>query len=124
VGASGTDSVPVALQEKYRHYIVDLDWQQKTQQAHDEIWAFHQELEELNIRHVFFNGNNDFSKIPNQKDWGTNYVGPYDPAMTYDAVLRSQGMDTVMPMSWHFGRDGHSAWHRYMLNYIVDHKFI
>ena len=124
VGASGTDGVPATAAERYRNYIIGVDWQQKTQEAHREIWAFHLELEQQNIKHVFFNGNNDFSNIQNQKDWGANYIGPYDPEMTYDARIRSNGIQTVMPGSWHFGRDGHSAFHRFILDYIIKNKFI
>ena len=124
IGASGTDGVHVALEEKYKQFVTSVDWQQKTEQAHDEIWQFHQELKNQNIRHIFFNGNNDFSKIKNQHNWGTNYIGPYNPELTYDAIIRSQGIDTVMPNSWHFGRDGHSAFHRFILDYITSNKFI
>ena len=124
VGASGTDHVPRELQKRYKNFVANTDWKQKTEQAHREIWEFHQELAEQGIRHIFFNGNNDFSKIDEQKDWGTNYIGPYDPDQTYDAVIRSKGIDTVMPDSWHFGRDGHSAFHRFILDYIIKHKFV
>jgi hypothetical protein len=124
VGASGTDGVPATASERYRNYIIGIDWQQKTQEAHREIWEFHLELEQQNIKHVFFNGNNDFSNIQNQQDWGANYIGPYDPEMTYDAIIRSKGIHTVMPGSWHFGRDGHSAFHRFILDYIIKNKFI
>ena len=124
VGASGIDDVPPELQEKYRNYVIGVDWQTKTEQAHNEIWALHQELNNKNIRHIFFNGNNDFSKIVNRYDWGTNYIGPYDPAQTYDAVIRAGGIDTVSPNSWHFGKDGHSFWNRFILNYIIKNKLI
>ena len=124
VGSSGTDHVPQELQERYKHFVVGTDWQLKTQQAHDEIWQFHQELTDQNIPHIFFNGNNDFSKIQDRRDWGTNYIGPYDPKSTYDAIIRAQGIDTVAPNSWHFGRDGHSYFHRFMLQYIIANKFI
>jgi hypothetical protein len=124
VGASGIDDVPQALQEKYRNFVVSTDWQQKTHDAHGAIWAFHQELQQQGIRHIFFNGNNDFSLITDQHDWGTNYIGPYDPKMTYDAIIRAAGIDTVAPNSWHFGRNGHSHFHRYMLNYIMSNGFI
>jgi hypothetical protein len=124
VGSSGIDHVPVELQEKYRHYVVGTDWQYKTQQAHDQIWDFRQELKSQNIKHVFFNGNNDFSLIKDHKDWGVNYIGPYDPLCTYDSIIRARGIDTVMPGSWHFGREGHSAFHRFILDYIIKNKFI
>jgi hypothetical protein len=124
VGSSGIDDVPQELQEQYRHFVIGTDWGLKTKQAHDEIWAFHNELKQQGIQHIFFNGNNDFGKITEQKDWGANYIGPYDPKSTYDAVIKSQGIDTVAPNSWHFGRDGHSYFHRFMLKYIIDNKFI
>ena len=124
VGASGTDGVPPEAAERYRNYVIGVDWQQKTQQAHDEIWEFHQELSDRGVRHVFFNGNNDFSKIQNQQDWGANYIGPYDANQTYDKIIRAQGIETVMPGSWHFGRDGHSYFHRFLLNYIMSNRFI
>jgi hypothetical protein len=124
VGSSGIDHVPVELQEKYRNYVIGTDWQEKTRQSHEDIWQFHLELDKKKIRHIFFNGNNDFSKIKEQKNWGSSYIGPYDPTMTYDAIIRSQSIETVMPNSWHFGRDGHSAFHRFILNYIINNKFV
>ena len=124
VGSSGTDHVPQDLQEKYRHYVIGTDWKFKTEQAHKDIWEFHNELERKGIRHIFFNGNNNFSTITDQKDWGNSYIGPYDPNKTYDAIIRAKGIDTVAPNSWHFGKDGHSFFHRFMLQYIINNKFI
>ena len=124
VNGSGIDHVPPEAVDRYKNFIINLDWKKKTQEAHDEIWAFHQELKKQKIRHIFVNGNNDFSKIAKQKKWGTDYIGPYDPAQTYDALIRAQGIETVAPNSWHFGKDGHSFFHRFMLQYIIANKFI
>lgn len=124
VGASGTDHVPKDLTDLYKNFVINVNWMQKTQQAHDQIWQFHCELQDQNIKHVFFNGNNDFSKIDNKKDWGACYIGPYDPDSTYSALIQAQGIQTVAPDSWHFGKDGHSFWHRFMLQYCIDNKFI
>jgi hypothetical protein len=124
IGASGLDWVPAGLEPRYKEFIVNVDWRQKAQQAHEEIWQFHLDLKRQKIRHIFFNGNNDFSSIKEKYDWGTNYIAPYDPTMTYDAIIRSQGIETVIPGSWHFGRDGHSAFHRFILNYIINNKFV
>jgi hypothetical protein len=124
VNASGVDRVPQELQEKYRQYILGIDWAQRTQQAHQDIYDFHYELTEKGVKHIFFNGNNDFSKIVKQFDWGKNYIGPYDPGSTYNSILRREGFDTVDPESWHFGKDAHSFWHRFMLKYIIENKFI
>ena len=124
VGSSGIDHVPQELQEKYRHFVIGTDWQTKTEQAHSEIWSLHQELKNQNIAHVFFNGNNNFSKIQDQKDWGFNYIDPYDPGMTFDAIIRTKYIQTVTPKSWHFGKDGHSYFYRFMLQYIINNKLI
>ena len=124
VNGSGIDQVPVEAQERYRNYIIGLDWQAKTQQAHSDIWAFHQELLDQSIPHVFFNGNNDFGSVTDQKDWGLNYIGPYDPASTYHARLQAAGIETVMPDSYHYGRNGHSWWFKHLLNYLMSNKFI
>jgi len=124
VNGSGIDQVPPEAAERYRNYIIGLDWRQKTQAAHDEIWAFHQELESQNIPHVFFNGNNDFGSIADQRDWGINYIGPYDPASTYHAQLQAAGIETVMPNSYHYGRNGHAWWFKYLLKYLMSNKFV
>jgi hypothetical protein len=124
VNASGIDHVPQAWQERYRHYIMGIDWQTKTKEAHDKIWAFHQELEDQNIAHIFFNGNNDFAKITDRKDWGTSYVHPYDPNYTFNSLVEAGGIETVAPDSYHFGKDGHSFFNRFMLQYIIDNKYI
>jgi hypothetical protein len=124
VGASGTDSVPLALQEQYRHYIIGLDWPEKTRLAHDQIWRFHLELQSQNIRHVMFNGNTNFETAQNRMDWGNTYIRPYDPTQTYDYVLRNNGFPTVNPASWHFGADAHCFWANYLLQYINNNNMV
>lgn len=124
VNASGIDHVPKELQQQYKEFVANIDWNEKTKQAHDEIWAFHQELQDQNIQHIFFNGNSDFSQITDQKDWGISYIDPYNPKGTFNAHLEAESIDTVAPNSWHFGKDGHSFWHRFMLQYIIKNKLI
>jgi hypothetical protein len=126
VNASGIDQVPDSHQQQYKEYIANINWQQRTKSAHKEIWEFHKELQDQGIQHVFVNGNNDFSRIPDseQKVWDMCYIAPYDPTMTFDAISRRQGFQTVAPNSWHFGRDAHSFFHRFMLQYIIVNNFI
>lgn len=124
VNGSGIDCVPPEAQERYRNYILGLEWRQKTKEAHNDIWAFHQELTNQNIPHIFFNGNNDFSSIIDQKDWGLNYIGPYDPSQTYHAQLQRAGIETVSPTSYHYGRNGHAWWFKHLLDYLMSNKFI
>ena len=111
-------------QQAYKEFIANLDWNEKTKQAHHEIWQFHQELKKAGIKHIFFNGNNAFSSITKQRTWNTNYIAPYDPDKTFNSIIRKAGIETVAPNSWHFGKDGHSFFHRFMLQYIIDNKFI
>jgi hypothetical protein len=124
VNASGQDQVPQSLQEEYRNYILGVDWQARAQDAHAEIWAFHQELTEKKIPHVFFNGNNDFSSITERKEWGASYIGPYDPAQTFASTVTQNGHKTVAPNSYHFGKAAHSFWARFMLQYCINNKFL
>ena len=124
INASGIDDIPVSHQLQYKQYIANVDWKNCTEKAHTDIWNFHKELESQNIKHVFFNGNNDFSQIKNQQIWDQCYISPYDPTMTYNSMLQKQGFETVAPNSWHFGKDAHSFFQRFMLQYIIDHDFI
>ncbi len=124
VNGSGIDQVPEELQQRYKEFVGTIDWKTKTQQAHEDIWQFHQELESKNIRHIFFNGNNDFGPLTERYDWGSSYIGPYDPKQTFNYLIQDQGIQTVAPNSWHFGKDGHSYFHRFMLQYIINNKLI
>jgi hypothetical protein len=124
VNGSGIDMVPPELQDRYREFVANIDWQAKTKQAHKDIWEFHQELKSKNIRHIFFNGNNDFGPLEDRQEWGTSYIGPYDPKLTFNYLIQDQGIQTVAPNSWHFGKDGHSYFNRFMLQYIIKNKLI
>ena len=124
INSSGIDQVPDSHQQQYKQFVATVDWGKKTQQAHDESWRFHQELDQQQIRHIFVNGNSDFARIADQQDWGTSYIGPYDPNLTYNTVVRAQGINPVAPNSYHFGADAHCFWARYLLQYIIENKYI
>ena len=116
VNASGIDHVPPEWQDRYRRYIVGVDWQQKTQAAHDKIWALHQYLNDLKIPHLFFNTYNNFSnQIP--KIWNKSYIEPYDPGMTYWHYLTNLGFKSNP--SYHFGADAHRKWAEFLLPYLT-----
>lgn len=123
VNASGQDHVPLEHVKRYKRFIADINWTDITAQAHEEIWQFHLQLQELGVRHVFFNGNNHFGSIRSKQrhDWGACYVAPYDPAQTYDSWLKSHDFRPVSPDSWHFGQEAHAAWARFMLQYGITH---
>ena len=124
INASGIDDVPESHQIQYKEFVASVDWNAVTTQAHQDIWDFHQELESKKIKHVFFNGNNHFGNIDlaQRKDWGTSYIAPYNPKFTYNQRLLDNGFDTVAPNSWHFGKDAHRIWSRYMLQYCIDNQ--
>ena len=126
INSSGLDHVPDSYQDQYRSWIRDLDWQQVTARAHEELWQFHQELLDLDIRHVFFNGNNHFGSIPKhqRQHWSTNYIGAYDPEMTMHQWLLDHDHHTVAPNSWHFGAKAHAAWARFVLQYCVSNQLV
>ena len=124
VNASGIDTVPPELQDRYRQFVIDVDWGSARAQAHQDIWEFHCELDRLGVRHVMFNGNNHFEGIEHKLDWGTSYIAPYDSTKTYDSVLRQQGFGTVNPQSWHFGPKAHCFWAEYLLQYIKSNQLL
>ena len=126
VNASGVDMVPSELQEKYRHYIIEVDWEQKTKQAHETIWQFHLLLNNLNIPHLFYNSHSTFSDIqpPDQHNWGVSYMHPYDRELSYNAVLKNNGYQYANPNTYHYGADGHCFWADNLLYYINKNKLI
>ena len=122
VNASGIDAVPKSHEEKYKKYVANIDWSVKTQEAHAKIYALHLDLKRQNIKHIFFNGNNNFSNIKTKRDWGANYIDPYGDT-TFDKVVGAS-CDTVSPASWHYGTDGHRIWAQFLTKYIVDNKLL
>lgn len=126
VNASGIDSVPNELQERYKQFVSSVDWKKATKHAHDEIWEFGRYLDTTGVKYLFFNGNNHFQDIPKKSrhKWDHRYIGPYDPKMTFSQWLLDHGHETVSPKSWHFGRDAHGAWCRFMLQYIIQNNMV
>lgn len=122
VNASGVDVVPKELQDQYRQFVIDVDWNRCTQQWHQRIWEFHQYLNALNIRHFFYNAHSTFSSISDRHDWGQHYLAPYDITQSYDGILKTHGFGYVNPKSYHFDAKAHCFWAKYLLQYIVDNK--
>jgi len=126
VNASGWDTVHKDLQERYKHYVININWTEKTADAHRKIWELHCYLEQLGINHLFYNANSTFSDIalPNQKSWDKHYIDPYSLTGSYDAVLRYNGFDYVNPKTYHFGAKAHCFWANYVLQYIKDNQLL
>ena len=126
VNASGRDTVHEDLQERYKHYVINIDWTEKTTDAHHKIWDMHCYLEQLGINHLFYNATSTFNGIVpiDQKSWGKHYIDPYSRTGSYDAVLRNNGFDYVNPKTYHFGANGHCFWANYVLQYINNNNLI
>jgi len=118
INASGDDIVPESHKEKYKEYVANINWRHKTNKAHEEIFNLHQWLADKNIKHLFFNGNNNFSEIRTKFDWNNCYINPYGD-FSYNDYLISNGFFTVSPKSYHFAEDAHTEWSKYILRYIV-----
>ena len=124
VTASGTDDVPEAHAQRYKEFVATVDWRQCRDQAHEQIWQLHERLQDLGMTHVFFNGNNHFEGMLDQRDWGTSYINPYDRQGTFSAILTNHQFQTVSPHSWHFGAVAHEFWAGYLLRYLRTHHMI
>jgi hypothetical protein len=91
---------------------------------HDSIYLFHQQLKNTNKPHLFLNSNTCFSTNLAPYDWGVNFLQAYDPKMTFSNLIKDNKMYTVSPNSRHFGKDAHSFFNRYVLQYIITNKLI
>lgn len=109
------------IKELYKNWVVDAQSYKRAGFWHDQIYKFHLELLDKNIKHLFFNTytafNHDFIK-PN--DWGDNYINPYQDDYTYSNWLKNQGCTTVNPNSYHFGTDAHQKWANYLTKNIKE----
>lgn len=122
VNASGTDDVPKPLQYRYRHFVINVDWDIATLNAHTRIWHMHQWMKSRGINHLFYNGFSTFNNIRHQHDWGPSYMSPYDREGSYNAVLLKNEFSYVNPSSYHFGADAHCFWAQHVLQYMQSHN--
>lgn len=118
VNASGIDTVPCELQERYKNYVINVDWDSKTRDAHSKIWNMHLYLNQLGIRHLFFSGHSTFSDIQTRHDWGSSYFFPYSKDHSYHNWLKNNGGKYSNAASYHFDAESHRLWAQYLLQYI------
>lgn len=100
-------------------------WQdQDLELIHREIWDFHTQLMVRGLDHVFMNGDDDFSQIATEHryDWGSAYIGAYQPEMTVSAWLKSHNHATVSAQSRFFDARAHADWARFVLQYGIQHN--
>jgi hypothetical protein len=105
---------PKPVKEQYQNYIVNLNWHEKTREAHQQIHEFHIELLDSGVPHLFFNSYNDFH-TQEPVNWCDSYIDPYNPNMTYYQWLTDQGFQSNP--SYHFGPDAHKKWAEFLLPY-------
>ena len=124
VNASGLDHVPAHWHDRYREFVVNVDWNKATKFWHDAIYQFHSELKNQNIKHVFFNGHSTFSNIRDQYQWHGRYLWPYSLDHSYNSLLKSNGFEYVNPKTYHFGADAHCFWAEFMLHCLTDNNWV
>ena len=126
VGARGIDDIPASHKDKYKEFVTNVDWKQKTYEAYENAKELRDWLGDRKINPIFFNCNNNFSKIreDDRVEWGYNYISPYTDNGTYDAYLKLHDYSTVTRGSWHYGADAHAAWAKMLLKYIVEKNII
>lgn len=116
--ASGRSKMPEALKDRYTRWVIDQP-EQKTEKSyfwHNEVWQFHRELSEKNIKHLFFNSGVAFNDIAEeqQHEWGNNFYSPYALEHTYRVWLDLQGF--IPTKIWaHYGPEAHQAWANHLI---------
>ena len=96
ITASGIDSVPESMEEEYKEWVIKqtpAEFARKKQLWRDRIEQFSKDLDDQNIKHLFFH------------------------ISEYREYLAKQGYQTVNG-GWHFGIDAHTAWFKHLLPQI------
>ena len=122
VTASGTDHVPLDLEEQYKEWVIQQTpkvLQRKELEWHDKIYELHQRLEKLGIKHIFFNSYNYFGNVKEHYDWNDCYIDPYEQANTYWHWCQQKGFECVNG-GYHYGKDAHVAWAKYLLPRLTE----
>lgn len=127
ITASGTDTVHPELVDKYKQWVIDScspEFQNRVEDRnHRNIWALHQELQDRNIKHLFFNCFSHFfyTSAHNRPRyvWGNNYIDPYDQNCTYYYWLKHNDYTPANPNFYHYGPDAHIAWSKFLLSHIT-----
>ena len=125
VTASGTNSVPEELANKYKQWVTEQTSDRQSEKSvewHEYIYSFHLELEQKNIRHLFFNCMYDFIRKNQTYNWNSAYVEPYDKDQSFYHYLKNKGL---RPDEWyHYEADGHKVWAEFLIDYIRENKLL
>ena len=122
--ASGSDSVPNELFDTYQSWVMEQTQdklREKQEYWHKQIYDFHKELTESNIKHLFFNSMHAFDKEwTGEVDWQDCYIEPYNKDWTYSDWASNQGFINVNYGSNHYGQDAHIAWSKVLLKRLTN----
>jgi len=125
VNSSGHDPLPKILEHSYKKWVIEQTPEilnKKSLHWHKEIFQFHKELLQKNIKHIFFNCMYNFFQTEDKLDWDMNFIGPYDNDSSYYWWLTQQGYES--DKWYHFRTSGHQAWGDRLISYIKEHKLL
>jgi len=122
--------LPAVLQERYKSWVVEQTPEmliEKSREWHKQIYSFHLELEQKNIKHLFFNCMYDFFlkfqlSDAEPYDWNSQFIGPYNNDLSYHWYLKNKGYKC--DKWYHYNEDGHYEWAKFLINYIRENKLI
>jgi len=120
LSAGGSDSVPKEFETDYKEWVTnqtEIVLDKKTKMWHDRIYEFHLELQEQNIKHLFFNTYLYFDTIKNKQNWHNTFIDPYSQDGTYFYWCKNKGYQT-RNNTYHYGADAHNAYFLYLLEKV------
>jgi len=114
------------LKQRYKDWVLANTQDKmilKGQEWHRKIYQFHNQLNSLDIPHIFFHSYfSFFVDKDNEQDWNTNFISPYNHEASYFWTLKNQGY--IPTKSLHFGADGHAAWAKLLIDYIDKNAYL
>jgi hypothetical protein len=128
VNSGGHDTLPPELEERYKQWVTmqGIDEQsRKSKSMHEQIHRLHRSLKDRRIPHVFFNALMPFQHNlidPNHKNWGNNYLGPYDNELSYYWYLKNHGWKPTD--NNHYIENAQAVWADVLYNYIQENKLL
>ena len=128
VNSGGHDALPKELEEQYKSWVTNQGPDQqalKSKTMHEQIHRLHRSLKDRHIPHLFFNALMPFQHNlldPVHKEWGKNYLGPYDNDSSYYWYLKNHGWKHTN--NYHYTDDAQRVWADVLYNYIQENELL
>lgn len=128
VNSGGHNGLPDELHERYKQWVTEQGPDQqsiKSRNMHEQIHRLHRSLKDRRIPHLFFNALMPFQHNlldPVHKEWGKNYLGPYDNDWSYYWYLKNHGWKHTD--NHHYTDDAQQVWADVLYNYLLESKLI